>query len=72
MVGGLSTDAEPVFDSIDVHADFLDFGLIFEDFACGSSGISGDWIVYANDFKRFSLSSSSTKVSLECQERRGL
>jgi hypothetical protein len=63
MVGWLSTDAEPVFDSIDVHADFLDFGLILEDFARGSSGISGDWIVYANDLKRFSLSSGSTKLA---------
>jgi hypothetical protein len=63
MVGGLSADTEPIFDSIDIHADFLDFGFIFENFSCRGRGISGDWIVYANDFERFSLSSSSTKVS---------
>jgi hypothetical protein len=63
MVGGLSADTEPIFDSIDIHADFLDFGFIFENFSRWCRGISGDWIVYANDFERFSLSSCSTKVS---------
>ena len=63
VVTGLSSYAEPVFDPIDIHADFLDFGFIFEDFACGCCGISGDWIVYSNYFERFSLSSCSTEQS---------
>ena len=71
MVGGLSADTEPIFDSIDIHADFLDFGFIFENFSRWVCGISGDWIVYANDFERFSLSSCSTKVSENIGRGRG-
>ena len=71
MVGGLSADTEPIFDSIDIHADFLDFGFMFENFSRSGRGISGDWIVYANDFKRFSLSSCSSKSKSNIARGRG-